>query len=66
MSRIVCIKQGGHGTGNLDVQFTRHEKTGNLPKNMILHREFTSNTEIFDNLKNKRLYQVCGCYNLWT
>ena len=53
MSRIVCIKQGGHGTGNLDVHFTRHQKNRNLPKNMILHREFAFNTEIIENLKSK-------------
>ena len=28
---LEVVSQGWHGTGNLDVHFSRQEKTGNLP-----------------------------------
>ena len=40
-------EQGCHATGktgNLKVHFPDRENTGNLLKNMFLHKEFTINT----------------------
>ena len=67
LSLKIRYHQGGHNTGKTgNVNFSRQRKKWDLPKNiknMILHREFTSNsgkTLKCQKLKLRVLNQVCG------